>query len=99
MKTGDVPKSVECYMNESGASEAEACEYVYSLMSQTWKKMNEQVLHNSSSFSQSFTEIAMNLARTALCMYDEHGDAYTLPNSQAKNRMLSLLIHPIPITY
>ncbi|XP_054817635.1 terpene synthase 10-like [Prosopis cineraria] len=90
----DVAKSLKCFMNETGASEEEAYEYVYTLMCQTWKKLNEAV-HNSV-FPPSFTEIAMNLARMAQYMY-QHGDGHG-EDSHTNLRMISLLDHPIPIT-
>lgn len=94
MEPGDVPKSIKCYMNETGASQADAHEHVNSLMCETWKKMNEEVFNYP--FSQSFTKIAMNLARMALYMF-QHGDGHTDQDPKTKDRMLSLLIHPIPI--
>ncbi|XLR35187.1 hypothetical protein S83_063087, partial [Arachis hypogaea] len=45
---GDVPKSIECYMNENGASETNAQEHIKSVLNTTWKKMNKQEAHNSS---------------------------------------------------
>ncbi|XP_054817636.1 myrcene synthase, chloroplastic-like [Prosopis cineraria] len=89
----DVPKSLKCYMNETGTSEEEAYEYVHTLMCQTWKKVNEAV--HDSAFSPSFTEIAMNLARMAQYMY-QHGDGHG-EDSHINLRMISLLGHPIPI--
>ncbi|XP_022897579.1 terpene synthase 10-like [Olea europaea var. sylvestris] len=41
MKRGDVPKTIQCYMNETGASEDEAREHIRSLIRETWKKMNQ----------------------------------------------------------
>ncbi|KAL6326911.1 hypothetical protein AAG906_012518 [Vitis piasezkii] len=40
-KRGDVPKSIQCYMYESGASEEEARKHVSYLIGDTWKKLNE----------------------------------------------------------
>ncbi|WJX73075.1 hypothetical protein P8452_56896 [Trifolium repens] len=74
-ETGDVPKSIQCYMNETGANEVEAHKHVKSMMCTMWKKMNKEA-HNSS-FSQSFIDTSINLARMALCMY-QHGDGHTI---------------------
>ena len=68
MEIGDVPKSIHCYMNESGASEEAAREHIKSIICDTWKKMNKEMLNCS--FSPSFIEIAINLARMAQCMYE-----------------------------
>jgi (-)-alpha-terpineol synthase len=95
LERGDVPKSIQCYMNETGASEEDAREYIRSLISATWKKMNEEAAA-SSPFSQTFIEIAMNLARMAQCMY-QHGDGHGVEDRETKDRVLSLLIHPIPL--
>ncbi|KAF8408702.1 hypothetical protein HHK36_004766 [Tetracentron sinense] len=62
LKRGDVPKSIQCYMNETSASEEEAREHIRGLISDTWKKMNEDRVADSP-FSQTFIGIAMNLAR------------------------------------
>jgi (-)-alpha-terpineol synthase len=82
-------------MNETGVSEEDACEYIRSLISATWKKMNEE-RYASSPFSQIFIEIAMSVARMAQCVY-QYGDGYGIPNHETKDRVLSLLILPIPL--
>jgi (-)-alpha-terpineol synthase len=94
LERGDVPKSIQCYMNETGASEEDAREYIRSLISETWKKMNEEQA-SSSPFNQTFFEISMNLARMAQCMY-QHGDGHGIgSNRETKDHILSLLIKPI----
>ncbi|KEH38237.1 terpene synthase 10 isoform X2 [Medicago truncatula] len=92
-ETGDIPKSIQCYMNETGASEVEACEYVKSMMFIEWKKMNKEA--HGSSFSQCFIDTAVNLARMALFMY-HHGDGHTIQAPEIKNRITSLVFQPIP---
>jgi (-)-alpha-terpineol synthase len=82
-------------MNETGASEEDAREYIKSLISETWKKMNKEGV-TSSPFSQTFIKTTMNLARMAQCMY-QHGDGHGIEDRKTKNRVLSLLIHPIPL--
>ncbi|KAF2284339.1 hypothetical protein GH714_020813 [Hevea brasiliensis] len=37
LKRGDVPKSIQCYMHETGASEAKARDHIRFLISETWK--------------------------------------------------------------
>ncbi|KAK4572350.1 hypothetical protein RGQ29_030690 [Quercus rubra] len=95
LKRGDVPKAIQCYMNESGASEEDAHEYIKYLISATWKKMNQDRVA-SSPFSQIFIEIALNLARMAQCMY-QHGDGHGAGNHETKDRVLSLLTQSIPL--
>jgi len=83
-------------MNDTGASEVEACEYVKSMMFIEWKKLNKEA-HRSSS-SQCFIDTAVNLARMALFMY-HHGDGHTIQAPEIKNRITSLVFQPIPIIY
>ncbi|KAK9292933.1 hypothetical protein L1049_020915 [Liquidambar formosana] len=40
LKRGDVPKSIQCFMYEIGASEDDARDHIKCLISEMWKKMN-----------------------------------------------------------
>ncbi|KAI4324174.1 hypothetical protein L6164_023731 [Bauhinia variegata] len=95
METGDIPRSVQCYMHETGASEAYAREHIKSIICTTWKKINEDV--NSGSYPLSFIEIAVNLARMSLCMY-QYGDAFSIQDQESKKWISSLLFEAIPIS-
>ncbi|KAG6650097.1 hypothetical protein CIPAW_06G019500 [Carya illinoinensis] len=95
LKRGDVSKSIQCYMKETGASEEDAREYISPLISATWKKMNEERISNSP-FSKMYLEVIMNLARMAQCTY-QHGDGHGVQDCDNKDHVLSLLIHPIPL--
>ncbi|KAF8411657.1 hypothetical protein HHK36_004215 [Tetracentron sinense] len=53
LERGDVPKSIQCYMHESGVSEEVAREHIKQLIGETWKKMNKDRV--SSGFPQPFT--------------------------------------------
>jgi len=81
-------------MNDRGASEVEAHEYVKSLLFTTWKKMNKEA--HTSSFSQSFKDTAMNIGRMALSMY-LRGDGHSIQDPEIQNRIMSLIFQPIPI--
>ncbi|GAU30097.1 hypothetical protein TSUD_55810 [Trifolium subterraneum] len=91
-ETGDIPKSIRCYMNETGASEEEAREYIKSMMFTLWKKMNKEA--HTSSFSQSFIDTAINIGRMALFMY-QHGDGHSIQDPEIQNPIESLLWRPI----
>ncbi|QHN78593.1 hypothetical protein HN51_055814 [Arachis hypogaea] len=91
-ETGDFIKSIQCLMNENETSETDAHERIKSMLNIVWKKMNKEA--HDSPLSKRFKEIAMNLGRMALCMY-QHGDGHSIQYSQIKNRILSLLIQPI----
>lgn len=86
-------------MHETGASEEEAREHIKGLISETWKKMNEErvaAASASSVFSPDFIEIALNLARMSQCMY-QFGDGHASQDSVTRDRLLSLFIHHVPI--
>ncbi|XP_010502465.1 PREDICTED: 1,8-cineole synthase 1, chloroplastic isoform X2 [Camelina sativa] len=94
---GDVLKSVQCYMHETGASEEEAREHVQQMISDTWDDMNNETKPARSSFSRGFVEAAMNLARMSQCMY-QYGDGHGCPNkAKTVDRVQSLLVDPIPL--
>lgn len=90
---GDVPKSIQCYMHESGASEDEARSYIKTLIIKTWKKLNKERAGAKSRFSKEFIDCATNLSRMAQFMYGE-GDGHGCPDV-TKSHVLSLLFTPI----
>ncbi|MED6119405.1 hypothetical protein PIB30_011470 [Stylosanthes scabra] len=90
---GDTVKLIQCYMNEMGVSEDNAKAHIKSMLLLTWKKLNKEA-HNSS-FPQIFIDMAMNMSRTTMCMYN-HGDGHTIQDSHMETRVLSLIVHPIP---
>ena len=81
-------------MNDTGASEKDAREYLKSLISTAWKKLNEERVA-SSPFCQTFIEIVVNLARMGHFMY-QNGDGFGVGERQTKDSILSLLTQPIP---
>ncbi|KAI7991767.1 hypothetical protein LOK49_LG12G02308 [Camellia lanceoleosa] len=95
LQRGVVPKSIQCYMHETGASENDAREHMKYLIGETWKKMNEDGAANSL-FTKDFIGIAMNLARMSQCMY-QYGDGHGAPGKGTKYRVLSLVVNPVPL--
>ncbi|KAH1063671.1 hypothetical protein J1N35_028658 [Gossypium stocksii] len=95
LKRGDVSKSVQCYMYESGASEEEAREYIRKLIDAAWKKINEDQMAKLP-FSQTFIESTKNIARVSLLMY-QNGDGHGIEDKETKDRVLSLFVHPISL--
>ncbi|KAJ9177739.1 hypothetical protein P3X46_012923 [Hevea brasiliensis] len=94
LKRGDVPKSIQCYMHETGASEEKARDHIRFLISETWNEMNKERVADSP-FSETFIGVAINLARMAQCMY-QYGDGHAIQTRETKDRVLSLLVQPIP---
>ncbi|XP_062119804.1 (+)-alpha-pinene synthase, chloroplastic-like isoform X2 [Humulus lupulus] len=95
LKRGDVPKSIQCYMHDTGVSEEEAREHIKFLISETWKEMNNEDEYNSC-FSKEYVQVCKNLSRMALFMY-QHGDGHGSQNSHSKKRISDLIMDPIPL--
>nr|QWQ79599.1 TPS41 [Juglans sigillata] len=95
LKRGDNPKSIQCYMKDTGASEEDARQHMKSLISTTWKTINGERFATSS-FSETFIKIAINMARVSQFMY-QYGDGHGIGDRETKDRVQALFIHPIPI--
>ncbi|KAL6987039.1 lysase [Sarracenia purpurea var. burkii] len=95
IKRGDVPTSIQCYMHETGASEEDARQHIKSLIDDTWKELNDVRTTDSLNFD-TFIEVTKNMVRSFHCMY-QYGDDYSSERGETKDRILSLLINPIPL--
>ncbi|KAK9116364.1 hypothetical protein Sjap_015311 [Stephania japonica] len=93
LERGDVAKSIQCYMKETGVSEEVAREYIKHLIGEIWKKLNKERV-DYSLFSKPFIGTAVNLARMAQCMY-QYGDGHGDSEGHTKNKVLSLLVEPL----
>ncbi|KAK4577390.1 hypothetical protein RGQ29_027760 [Quercus rubra] len=94
LERGETANSILCYMRETSLSEDFAREHISNLIDKTWKKMNKDRFSDSP-FEEPFLETAINLARISHCTY-QHGDGHGAPDSRSKDRVLSLIIEPIP---
>ncbi|WOG82951.1 hypothetical protein DCAR_0102123 [Daucus carota subsp. sativus] len=94
---GDSLKAVQCYMNDTGASEAESRKYVDSIMQETWKILNEDLL-GSYPFSEPFLTANPNLARTTQSFY-QYGDGLGMPQNWIKDLLKSLLVEPFTLNH
>nr|WBW04293.1 terpene synthase [Ficus erecta] len=97
LKRGDVPKSIQCYMHETGASEDEARRHIKVLIEEAWEQLNKDRLENST-LSRAFIEVCTNLARIGVCLYQYGDDGHAgVQEGESKNRILSLLVNPIAL--
>lgn len=55
-KNGDAPTIFQCYMNEIGASEDEACRHAFFLVTEGWKQLNEDKTTNYA-LSRTYVEL------------------------------------------
>ncbi|KAJ0755058.1 putative R-linalool synthase [Helianthus annuus] len=90
---GDTPKSIQCYMNESGATEDEARRYINMLIMETWKKLNKERENAKSQLLREFIDFAMDGVRAAQFTYGK-GDGHGRPNTN-KSHVQSLLLNPV----
>lgn len=95
LERGDVSKSIQCYMCEANASEADAREHIRGLTDETWKKMNREYVIGCV-FPQPFADAALGLARCAESAYLK-GDGFGAPDSEMNGYAASLVVKPIPI--
>ncbi|KAJ0714569.1 putative R-linalool synthase [Helianthus annuus] len=96
MKRGDIPKSIQCYMHESGATEEEARRHIKNLILKIWKKLNKERANAKSQLLHETIDYAMDIVRMAQFMYGK-GDGHGHPNV-TKSHVLSLLFNPIQET-
>ncbi|KAK1278252.1 hypothetical protein QJS04_geneDACA022710 [Acorus gramineus] len=98
LQRGDVLKAVECYMLEKVVSKEVAVKHVRGIISEGWKKMNEEYAA-ASLFHREFVEACMKEIRMAQCMY-QYGDGHCYPEQYGtKIRILFSLIQPIPLDF
>ncbi|KAJ0480803.1 putative R-linalool synthase [Helianthus annuus] len=97
MERGDISKSIQCYMHESGATEDEARRHIKNLILKTWKKLNKERVNAKSQLLRETVDYAMDIVRMAQFMYGK-GDGHGRPNV-TKSHVLSLLFNPIQGIY
>ncbi|PKU75265.1 terpene synthase 10 [Dendrobium catenatum] len=95
LQRGDVPKSIQCYMNETNVLEFVARDHIRQLIKKYWKLLNGEYFSNFN-LEESFKRYALNLPRMTQCIY-EYGDGYGKPDHETWDRILSSLIKPIPL--
>ncbi|CAH8316978.1 unnamed protein product [Eruca vesicaria subsp. sativa] len=94
MARGDSPKSVQCYMYETGANEDEARKQMQCMISDSWDVINSAA--HTSSLPSGFVAAAANLNRVVQCIY-QHGDGHGCPvKAKTVDHIKSVLFNPVP---
>ncbi|THU71986.1 hypothetical protein C4D60_Mb04t07340 [Musa balbisiana] len=78
LERGDVPKSIQCYMHESGLSEYEARYHIRRLIREKWRAINGDPSFTSR-FEENLKMMIINVPRMAQCMC-QYGDGHGKPN-------------------
>lgn len=94
LSRGDVLKSIQCYMHESGASEAAAREHISGLLSEGWKKINKDQV-SPSPFSKSFMRALVDLVRISHSYYQHGNDGFGSSDGETKEKLIKLIVEPI----
>ena len=80
---------IECYMKEhTGSSVEEAQAYVIRKISDEWKYLNQKCF-SCNPFSESFTQLALNVSRMVPMMYDYNAH-HRLPSLEENMKTLLL---------
>ncbi|KAG9441574.1 hypothetical protein H6P81_017428 [Aristolochia fimbriata] len=95
MARGDVPKSVQCYMHETGVSGEAAREHIKDLIQEAWKKLNKELVCDSP-LPRAFVEATMHTARTFHGFY-QFGDGFASNRDITTAKFKKLLVEPLPI--
>ncbi|KAL4180251.1 hypothetical protein AMTRI_Chr13g124310 [Amborella trichopoda] len=90
---GDVLKSIQCYMQETGASEEQAREHIKDLINDIWKHLHQEC-STPSPLPKTFMKDALNIARSFEFMY-QYGDGFGVTSSTTLDHFNSLLFQPI----
>ncbi|CAK9141785.1 unnamed protein product [Ilex paraguariensis] len=90
-----VATGVECYLKAYGVSKEEAIDELYRMIANAWKDINQECLRPTP-VPMAILMRVLNLTRFLEVVYKD-GDAYTHPELQLKDYVVSLLIDPIPI--
>ncbi|KAL8131259.1 hypothetical protein AgCh_007254 [Apium graveolens] len=96
MARGDNLKAVQCYMNDTGASEEVARKYVDNLVHETWKILNKDLL-GKYPFGKAFVAANPNMARIGQTFY-QYGDGHGNPQHWTKDHLKSLLFEPFALS-
>ncbi|CAL9072876.1 unnamed protein product, partial [Musa acuminata var. zebrina] len=95
LERGDVSKSIQCYMHETGVSEDAARRHIRGLIKGNWRAINGDRSFTSR-FEENLKMMATNIPRMAQCMY-QYGDGLGKPGQVTNDRIRSLLLEPIPL--
>ena len=92
---GHVASIIQIYMNENGSTYEEACEKFKSMAADAWKDINKECLKPTPAPVPLLMR-TVNLTRVIEVLY-QHRDGYTNPAYETKERILSVLVNPIPV--
>uniref|UniRef100_A0AAN0LWU8 Terpene synthase n=1 Tax=Olea europaea TaxID=4146 RepID=A0AAN0LWU8_OLEEU len=87
--------AVECYMNEKGVSKEEAFTELQKLVTNAWKDINQECLHQTV-VPMAILMRVVNLARAINLLYRD-GDGYTNSKTKLRGLIADVLVEPVKI--
>ncbi|XP_021716375.1 sesquiterpene synthase-like [Chenopodium quinoa] len=95
-KRKHVASAVQCLMEKHALSEEEANEKLKEQVEDAWKDINQAMLQLHVIPKPLLMRI-LNFARSANVIYKDDADGYTHVNQTLKDKVASVLAHPIPL--
>ncbi|KAG8386209.1 hypothetical protein BUALT_Bualt03G0125200 [Buddleja alternifolia] len=96
LKAAAFGASMECYMNENGASKEEVFAEFEKQLEKSWKDMNQECLQPTAVPMAILMRI-LNFARLMDLTYGHGDDAYGNPKSETKGYIQYLFVEPVPV--
>ncbi|MQM21051.1 hypothetical protein Taro_054083 [Colocasia esculenta] len=93
MERGDILKTLECFMEDSGESEDNSREHIKGLVGELWMELNEEC-HENTELPQDFLRMVVNMSRAAQCIF-QYGDGIGTSTGVTKDRIISLFVEGI----
>ena len=98
LKRGEAaPSSIQCYIQETGATEEESRKYLKLGIDKAWKQINEDRVSSPPLFSETLVELMINLARITMWIYHDRDGFGVQNHDMTKETAMFLLVNPIPL--
>jgi len=94
IERGETSNSIISYMHETTLPEENVRRYFKTLIDKEWRILNKYLVMDSI-FPKSFVQVAINLVRSAHCIY-QYGDGYGRQDNISRRRIESLLVYTFP---
>ncbi|KAL6649980.1 hypothetical protein ACP70R_014204 [Stipagrostis hirtigluma subsp. patula] len=92
----DLATSLECYMNEHGATVEEAAAALYAMTEHAWRRINRACMEIDRALLPGAQLAVVSLARTIEIIYFGGNDAYTF-SGDLQGLVTSLFLKPVPV--
>ncbi|KAK9155113.1 hypothetical protein Sjap_002593 [Stephania japonica] len=91
---GHVASAVECYMEDNGVSEQEACDGINKMIDEAWKDVNEECFSLNKDIPRPLLIRVVNLTRMLYVIY-KYEDSFTPSSTRLKESVALLFVDPV----